>query len=50
MLLSEDSGITWHTLATYINQFSWGAKTEKQFKYTPKKRIYVSYDPQGKGH
>jgi len=28
LLISEDYGFTWHQIATYIHQFSWGIKSK----------------------
>ncbi|CAD8155036.1 unnamed protein product [Paramecium octaurelia] len=50
LLLSQDTGITWHSIATYVNQFTWGIKNKEMAKYTPKERILASFEPQGKGH
>ncbi|CAD8063565.1 unnamed protein product [Paramecium sonneborni] len=50
LLLSQDTGITWHSIATYVNQFTWGVKNKDMAKYTPKERILASFDPQGRGH
>ncbi|CAK66018.1 unnamed protein product (macronuclear) [Paramecium tetraurelia] len=50
LLLSQDTGITWLSIATYVNQFSWGVKNKDMAKYTPKERILASFDPQGRGH
>ncbi|CAD8152892.1 unnamed protein product [Paramecium pentaurelia] len=50
LLLSQDTGITWHQIATYVNQFTWGVKNKEMAKYTPKERILASFEPQGKGH
>lgn len=40
LMLSEDSGITWRVLASYISQFHWGNRNS----------ILVSYEPNGQGH
>lgn len=45
LLMSQDTGITWHSLASYISQFQWGARTPEMIKYTPKERILVAFEP-----
>jgi len=40
-MISNDSGLTWKTIAKYINQFSWGIKAIPT--QIPETRILVTY-------
>lgn len=50
LLLSQDTGISWHSIASYIHQFSWGVRSQNMAKYVPKERILASFEPNAKGH
>ena len=47
---TQDLGENWNLLLPYVVQFGWGVVSEKQIKKgIPKERIFITYEPRGKG-
>ena len=45
-MMSENGGLSWHSIASYINQFQWAPSSPS----TPENRIFVSFEASGKGN